>query len=156
MSVVSLLRLQEHIRSNRYGMMKISVKSIFPFPNILIESVNVDDNGYLWCTSQENIPALLFSNYAFRVSVKFVDKKDGFFIKLAGNATVVEFSEIMNENAGQNITVHTHHNKTLLKIQILEAELYKKKILSGYTSILQSVFRFSLKNFLPAENISTR
>ena len=152
MSAINLKMLQQQILRNRYGIMKISVKSLFPFPNILIESRNVDEEGYLWCTSSDSIPALLFNNSAFRVSIKYVNKKDGAFIKLTGNATVVEFSEIMKESPRQNETLHTHLNRTLLKIQIMEADLYKKKILSDYTSIFQSVVRFSLKNFLPADN----
>ena len=148
MTNYNLRFLQDRIRHIRYAILKVSGNSFAQFSNGLADTILVDDEGVLWCSLSDEIPALLLNQHEFRVRLKYIDKDQGFFIRLSGNARIVHSSKEMGELLNQNEILLTPVNRILLKIKITNADLFKKRILSRYTSVLQSVFNFSVKTLL--------
>ena len=148
MTIVNLKNLHDQIKHIRFGILHISTKSLVPFSNLLVEAIEIDEHGDLWCLTADSVPGLFLNVKGFKVSLKFVQKQQGLFVKLVGNATVAHYSENMDEPAPDKGVSHRRSHKTMLKIEVLEADLYRKRSLSRYTTILQSVFRFSLKSLV--------
>jgi len=145
--------LQERISVIKFGILKLPSKSISGFTQVLIETDKVDENGNLWCRTKDKIPASLLAAKEFKVNLKYIQKQEGIFIKISGIASIAEMVDLAMEKAGEKFPVNSSAKTTLLKIRVTDADLFKKKALSHYTSVLQSIFRFSLQRLPKTDKI---
>jgi hypothetical protein len=91
----------------------------------LIETVFVDANQYLWCCCSEELPV---ETEKFPVSLKYVDKVKGIYMKITGIASRVNpnlepGSEVALDHAVNDLT---GDKLTLLKVKMTETVYYKK------------------------------
>jgi hypothetical protein len=130
----------------KYAIMKVPGKPFLQASRFMIESHKADDSGYLWCSTKDPIPKQLLKQPDFAVCIKYVLKEENMFMKVTGRASVVNRSP--EAHASEDRTVYP-----LLRIQIREAVYFKKKTLSQYTSVLQAVWKFSVKSFIPKRKV---
>jgi hypothetical protein len=91
----------------------------------LVETVFVDANQYLWCCCAEELPV---EADKFPVSLKYVDKVKGIYMKITGTASRVNpnlepGSEVALDHAVNDLT---GDKLTLLKVKMTETVYYKK------------------------------
>ncbi|MBO9564366.1 MAG: hypothetical protein J7621_16395 [Niastella sp.] len=91
----------------------------------LVETVFVDANQYLWCCCAEELPV---ETDKFPVSLKYVDKVKGIYMKITGIASRVNpnlepGSEVALDHAVNELT---GDKLTLLKVKMTETVYYKK------------------------------
>ncbi|MBC7827642.1 MAG: hypothetical protein H7122_07850 [Chitinophagaceae bacterium] len=137
--------LKENLLQIRYGILKItSIPLLRISHSFMIETHKVTDEGYIWCTAAYPLPSNLIYEKSFAVKVKYIQKTTGLFVKVTGRAKVVNPSFNTryfekNESAGMT------ENVLLLKIKIEEANYYKKRTISAYTTFLQVVNNFTFR-----------
>lgn len=93
----------------------------------LVETVFVDANQYLWCCCADELPV---DQPKFPVSLKFVDKVKGVYMKVTGIAnkvnpqlepgSAVELDHAIDEMTGNG-------KLTLLRVKMTETVYYKKQ-----------------------------
>lgn len=91
----------------------------------LVETVFVDANQYLWCCCTDELPV---ESDKFPVSLKYVDKVKGIYMKITGTASRVNpelepGSEVALDHAVNDLTTG---KLTLLKVKMTETVYYKK------------------------------
>ena len=140
MQAVGAADLQEVIESVRFGVVRITEKSLFSNNRCLVETTHVDESGYIWCITSDTLPAAYQSGKTFPVSLKYVNREQHNYLKITGESTIVEVKQdLASGKKGRNLTY--------IKIRVLEAQFFKKKTLSKYTSIFQSVWKISFRIF---------
>jgi hypothetical protein len=137
----SVEKLKEKLEEIRFGILKISG---IPFLKIsksfIADTCKVDYDGYLWCTIPDTVPFGLSDGKAFTTQLKYVQKQEGLFIKVIGQAMTVkngwrgEAKTFEKENL-----INSNDNTTLIKIKIEEVQYYRKKSISACTSFLQAI-----------------
>ncbi|MDF2191677.1 hypothetical protein [Paraflavitalea sp. CAU 1676] len=93
----------------------------------LVETVFVDANQYLWCCCADELPV---DADKFPVSVKYIDKVKGIYMKVTGIA-----SRIMPQPQPGSAAALDHdieeltgnNNLTLLRVKMTETVYYKKR-----------------------------
>lgn len=92
----------------------------------LIETVFIDANQYLWCCCAEDLPV---DANKFPVSLKYVDKVKGIYMKVNGIANRVKTSRQQEREAVPDPLVDemTQGKLTLLKVKMTETVYYKKQ-----------------------------
>ncbi|WP_276483872.1 hypothetical protein [Paraflavitalea pollutisoli] len=95
--------------------------------SVLVETVMVDANQYVWCCCNDELPAAVDK---FPVQIKYVDKEKGIYMKVNGVAQRIAneldpASEVALDHAVDELT---HGGKiTLLKVKMNETVYYKKQ-----------------------------
>lgn len=91
----------------------------------LVETVFVDANQYLWCCCADDLPV---QTEQFPVSLKYVDKVKGIYMKITGTASRIKPSPEPGSQAALDHAVHelTGEKLTLLKVKMTETVYYKK------------------------------
>jgi hypothetical protein len=93
----------------------------------LVETVFVDANQHLWCFCADEIPK---DTKKFPVSIKYVDKLKGIFMKVTGVANLVQPDMMPESDVALDHAVDEvmdDRKLTLLKIKITETVYYKKQ-----------------------------
>jgi hypothetical protein len=96
----------------------------------LVETVFLDANHHLWCFCADQLPVEPVENTKFPVTVKYIDKLKGIYMKVSGLAHLVKpdmepCSEVALDHAVDELT--GQRKLTLLKIKITETVYYKKQ-----------------------------
>ena len=134
MEYQKLETVRRTIETIKIGLLKIP-GSFFHLPSrAMINAIQVDDDGYLWCTISSSGSRPITSR-PVPVKVKFIQKTDGIFMDITGKAEVVPNSSIKNADLKKE--------DILLRISIEEVKTYQKKTISAYTSFLQIIHSFS-------------
>jgi hypothetical protein len=93
----------------------------------LIETVFIDANQYLWCCCADELPV---EADKFPVSLKYIDKEKGIYMKVTGTANRVTpdlkpGTEVALDHAVDELT--GNGNLTLLRVKMTETVYYKKQ-----------------------------
>lgn len=96
----------------------------------LVETVFVDANQHLWCFCADELPVAPVENAKFPVTIKYIDKVKGIYMKVTGLAHLVKpgmepDSEVGLDHAVDGVT--DNRKLTLLKVKITETVYYKKQ-----------------------------
>lgn len=91
----------------------------------LVETVFVDANQYLWCCCADELPV---TADRFPVSLKYIDKVKGVYMKITGTASRVTPNALPGSEAALDHAVDelTGERLTLLKVKMTETVYYKK------------------------------
>lgn len=116
--------VKRFIERTFFGALKVHDETIQD--RFLIETVFVDANQYLWCCCAEDLPV---NANKFPVSLKYVDKVKGIYMKVNGIANRVKprlepGSEAALDHAVDELT---NRKVTLLKVKMTETVYYKKQ-----------------------------
>ena len=95
--------------------------------SFLVETVFVDANQYLWCCCADELPV---EESKFPVSLKYIDKVKGIYMKVTGVANRVNpqlepGSEVELDHAIEEMT--GNGKLTLLRVKMTETVYYKKQ-----------------------------
>jgi hypothetical protein len=93
----------------------------------LVETVFMDANQHLWCFCADELPK---DHKKFPVSIKYIDKLKGIFMKVTGTANLVQPDMVPESDVALDHAVDeamSDRKMTLLKVQITETVYYKKK-----------------------------
>lgn len=93
----------------------------------IVETVFVDANQYLWCFCPDELPV---DTNKFEVTVKYVDKVKGIFMKVSGMAQLVQPNMTPESDVALDHLVDevTHDRKlSLIKVRMTETVYYKKE-----------------------------
>lgn len=93
----------------------------------LVETVFIDANQYLWCCCTDDLPV---EADKFPVSLQYIDKVKGIYMKVTGTANRVKpqlkpGSEVALDHAVDELT--GDGKLTLLRIKMTETVFYKKQ-----------------------------
>jgi hypothetical protein len=96
----------------------------------LVQTVFMDANQHLWCFCADELPVAPVENTKFPVTVKYIDKLKGIYMKVSGQAHLVKpamepYSEVALDHAVDELT--DKRPLTLLKIKVTETVYYKKQ-----------------------------
>lgn len=98
-----------------------SLLSAYPWSRVMIaETHTIDDNRQLWCWSEESFSGQV--NTSFPVTLKFIDRTRGNYIRISGKAFV--------ENNGVSIASEQEQKEgrsSLLRIEMQQVVWYFKK-----------------------------
>lgn len=137
--------LKENLLQIKYGILKTTgILLLKESHSFVIETHKVTDEGYLWCTASYILPPDLILERNFAVKLKYIQKATGLFVKVTGRAKVINPS-FNAKYFEKNESTGVKENLLLLKIKIEEAQYYKKKSISAYTSFLQAVNNFTFR-----------
>lgn len=117
--------VKRFIEKTFFGALKLNDSEVQE--RFLIETVFVDANQYVWCCCNDEIPVAADK---FPVSIKYVDKEKGIYMKVNGIAQRVSTELDPSSEVGLDHAVDelTHGGKiTLLKVKMLETVYYKKR-----------------------------
>lgn len=117
--------VKRFIEDTFFGALKLHHTDLLQ-DRFLIETIFVDANQYLWCCCAEELPV---HTDQFPVSLKYVDKEKGIYMKVTGTAYQVKpslkpDSKAVPEPASDEWT--DNRELTLLKIKMKETVYYKK------------------------------
>jgi hypothetical protein len=121
--------VKRFIEQTFFGALKVhNLKS--SVDRFLVETVFVDANQHLWCFCADELPVEPVENTKFPVTVKYIDKIKGIYMKVSGQAHLVKpgmepDSEVALDHAVDELT--SNRKLTLLKIKITETVYYKKQ-----------------------------
>lgn len=93
----------------------------------LVETVFVDANQYLWCCCADELPV---EADKFPVSVKYIDKVKGIYMKVTGIANRIKPQPQPDSAAALDHSVEAlmgDGKLTLLKVKMTETVYYKKQ-----------------------------
>jgi len=138
--------VKEKINQIKFGILKFSEPSMLSIPiSFMIETIELTNDGYLWCNSSE-LPAL---NYlaagSFRVKLKYIQKKEGLFIKLIVHEVIID-KGFRNDSAGKNKMPVNQEKSLLLKVRIEEIYCFQKTSTSPYSSYLEALSNVAIGN----------
>ena len=139
----NLETLKLKILGIRLGLLKASGSYALSIPtSCLIEVLRFSEDDYLWCATSDLSAAEITKTHNAKVKLKFVQRENGLFIKLAGRAEVIG-TPAAAEDLNSNNSAGHHHKPVTLKIKIEYADCFKKRSTSRYTSFLQSISHFA-------------
>ncbi|NII26310.1 hypothetical protein HB364_14560 [Pseudoflavitalea sp. X16] len=113
------------IEKTFFGALKIHNKATLK-DRFLVETVFIDANQYIWCCCADELPV---ATDKFPVSLKYVDKEKGIYMKVTGTALKVKSGLQLVSEAGLDDAIDELTDKrpvTLLKIKMTETVYYKK------------------------------
>lgn len=93
----------------------------------LVETVFVDANQYVWCCCNEELPV---DSDKFPVSLRYVDKVKGIYMKVTGMAHRIMAQLDQGSEATPDAiagTMNKDGKLTLLKVKMTETVYYKKE-----------------------------
>jgi hypothetical protein len=141
--------VKRKIEQIRFGILKISGAPALSIPSsCMIETLQLTDDGYLWCTTHCPPSPKWLRAQGFRVKIKYIQKTEGLFIKLTGQAEVINNKLPGSHKDPIQELSDNKELKLLLKIRIEEAHCFQKKSISPYTSFLQSINNYTLNKVL--------
>lgn len=116
--------VKRFIEKTFFGALKLEDDAIQD--RFLVETVFIDANQYLWCCCAEDLPV---DANKFPVSLKYVDKVKGIYMKVNGIANRVKPSRQKGSGAVPDPLPDemTQGKLTLLKVKMTETVYYKKQ-----------------------------
>jgi len=142
---VNLKNLKDKIEQINVGILKIQ-SPLLPFSqSIIIETCKVDGDGYIWCTSSHTLPSNYLGGKNVGVTLKYIQKSEGKFIKITGRAKLISISQRVIGSSSEKTLNKEYEKVFLLKIEIEEVHSYKKKTISAYTSFLQAINSYTFQ-----------
>jgi hypothetical protein len=93
----------------------------------LVETVFVDANQYLWCCCADELPV---NTDKFPVSLKYIDKEKGIYMKITGTAHAIKKDLMPGSDVALDHAVDElmdDRKLTLLKVKMTETVYYKKQ-----------------------------
>ena len=119
--------VKRFIEKTFFGALKIhtadSMKDRF-----LIETVFIDANQYIWCCCTDDLPV---NTNKFPVSLRYVDKEKGIYMKVSGTAHAVKTELTPNSDVALDHAVDElmddDRKLILLKVKMTETVYYKKQ-----------------------------
>ena len=146
------LFVKEKVEQLKFAILRVSGKPFLPLNRCLVETQRTDDDGNIWCTTTAALPKVLLSEKGFEVSLKFAHKEEDMFLDLKGLAYIEEYSELIRDEVTGSKVNFRKERKILLRIAVNEAGYFRKKSLSRYTSVLQSIWSFSFRSWIPGRS----
>lgn len=124
----------------RFGIVKMFNSAMLHSPvTFMIETLTMTDDGHLWCATTDLPEEALTKGNLFTVNLKYVEKTQGLFIKLAGRAEIVG-DDFPHEWAVSNSIT----GQRLIRVRIEEVYGYQKYKSSPHTSFLESLNNFTI------------
>lgn len=117
--------VKRFIERTFFGALKLNDSNIQE--RFLVETVFVDANQYLWCCCADELPVNVEK---FPVSVKYIDKVKGIYMKVTGIANCIRPQLQKESDAALDHAVEElmgNGNLTILKVKMTETVYYKKQ-----------------------------
>lgn len=146
----SIDAIKEKISSIRFAILKIAGKSFMQAARCMVETIQLDDEGNIWCVTNKALPKIHLNNRGFNVSLRYVRKEDDTFMHVTGIAHIEQYSRPLVKNLWANKIFLDEKNYLLIRITMSEVQYFKKKKISKYTSFLQSVWSYSFGKLMPS------
>jgi hypothetical protein len=143
MRQANITTIKEKIMEIRFGILKTVRASVLKAPSsLMIETIELTADGHLLCTIADPSAFNRMATESLAVTVKYVQKSEGLFIKLTGR-TVISNSIILQNSLNNKSQPNYDTTSPVIKILIDDVHCFKKKCMSPYTSFLQSLSTFT-------------
>jgi hypothetical protein len=121
-----LVFLQEKIKDIKIALFKSDANSELQLPNNIIETLKVEENGYIWFFTSCTLDQAKNIDKSFYAYLDYYKKGIDCSIKLSGQATIIE------DDNGDFLAISNYSKSTasrllLVKMKILQAEYFENK-----------------------------
>lgn len=148
--------LRSKVEAFHFGVMKIIGKPFLNINRTLIETVRMDEAGYIWASVKDSLPRLLISPNGFIVHLRYANKQDETYLQVKGKAFIEEYAESVTDQPESGKVSFKKEKAILLRIEVESAEFFRKKVLSKYTSMLQNIWSFSVGRLINPTALPSR
>ncbi|HSB92051.1 MAG TPA: hypothetical protein VLC28_03000 [Flavitalea sp.] len=139
-----------------YAVMKISGKHFLKSNRLLVETDKMDESGTLWLTTKDPLPKILINSNGFNVHLRYVNKDEEKYLQIEGRAFIEQYSETVTADPGQDKVTFKNQKNIMIRVQMANAEYFKKRTISKYTSFLQSVWTLSMARLIHPTHFGSR
>jgi general stress protein 26 len=146
--------LQEKIKETGSAIFFNLSDSVLKLPTSIVNTLKVDDYGFVWFFMQKPKQSLREFETDFPVRLDFFKKGMNYFLQVSGKGWVVTDPEEMNtfEGLSEEEKRLAMYEMVLVKVKIMKAEYYEKAAgrLSWWQSVANSVTAwFRSDNYRP-------
>ena len=148
--------VQRQVESLHFAAMKIVGKPLLKVNRLLVETVRADDSGTIWVTAKDPLHKILINPKGFNVHLRYVNKDEETYLQIEGRAFIEQYSEIVTDEPGDEKVMFKNQKEILIRVEISTAAYFRKKTLSKYTSILQSIWSLSMGRLIHSNQFGSR
>jgi hypothetical protein len=144
MKSAKIENIRQKLLAIKFGILKTSTTPFLQSSrSFIIETSDITEDGHLYCSTSDIMPADLTTGKRFAVKLNFISKEEGLFIKLSGRVV-----DCKNQLAGHPAAMpervyYSDEPVCMIKVKIDEVNSYKKRSTSPYTSFLQAINNFT-------------
>jgi hypothetical protein len=143
----NLILARNMISANRHAVIKSSQLN----QRLMIETLEADDEGNIWCWVDEDEVQALHKFNNVNVSLKYADKVNGRFMIANGVISIMNFISPSVAGCFRKTT-----GGYLCKVDVLDYEYFEKRQIAPHTNMLDSIRKYSLELAQSINHVTVR